>query len=76
MRCLPPGLLAAVAVLTDLTSAVRFDVQGRRHAEPALKHWPRDPAHMAALTNSGDISYYTNITLGGIPFSVLIDTGR
>ncbi|KAF9646038.1 acid protease [Thelephora ganbajun] len=29
----------------------------------------------STLSNSGDVSYYANITLGGASFSVLIDTG-
>jgi hypothetical protein len=61
-------------ILVDLASAVRLSLKGRRHAPdyPTLHR----RGSLTPLNNSADISYYTNLTLGGVQFSVLIDTGR
>jgi len=32
--------------------------------------------HVSVLENDGDLYYMVNVTLGGQPFEVLVDTGR
>lgn len=77
MKHRPAGLVTSLIVhlllLSDYVGAFRLDVQGRRKP-PVTRLHPR--ANIAALTNSGDISYHVNLTLGGREFDVLVDTGR
>ncbi|KZT67267.1 acid protease [Daedalea quercina L-15889] len=67
-----PLLLSFLALPTELVGAIRFDVQGRRS-----RHLQRRASvtGTSGLTDSSDIQYYVNITLGGQDFQVEIDTG-
>lgn len=65
-----PCLLSSLFFL-DFSNALRMPINGKR--TPTLV--PRE-AGVSSLNNSADISYYTDITLNGTTFSVLIDTGR
>ena len=51
---------------------LHFKVTGKRN-QPNAKHNKRGNIEgTSTLSNSGDVSYYSNITLGGASFSVLI----
>ncbi|KAJ7601198.1 aspartic peptidase domain-containing protein [Mycena floridula] len=63
------GLALVSGISAD---ALRFKVTGRRNDPTSMK---RAVAGSSPLANSADISYQTNITVGGSLFSVLIDTG-
>lgn len=53
-------------------SGLRFKVNGKRNP-PNLKYNKRgNILGSSTLSNSADISYYANVTLGGVSFSVLI----
>jgi len=52
-------------------SALHLGVHGELGRSPSIK---RD--HISGLENGRNMNYMTNITLGGQPFQVLIDTGR
>jgi hypothetical protein len=67
-------LLSTFVVLWDLVAAVHFPIVGKRQN----RHLERRStvSGSAALTDSNDVQYSANITLGGLQFSVLIDTGR
>lgn len=68
-------VLLALAVVGDLAQAVRLSIHGRREQDTGLRR-RGNVVGSSPLNNTGDVSYYTNITLGGSPFTVLIDTGR
>ncbi|KAF9783229.1 acid protease [Thelephora terrestris] len=76
------GLQAAViwssllpAVYAAREGGLRLKVNGKRNP-PDLKYSKRgNILGSSTLSNSADISYYANVTLGGVSFSVLIDTG-
>lgn len=56
------------------TNAVKFKTVGRRTKPVGLAR-RGNLAGSSPLTDNADISYYTNITMGGKSFNVLIDTG-
>ena len=56
------------------SSGLRLKIAGRRTRHELLRRGNIDGT--AALSNNADISYYTNLTLGGEVFTALIDTGR
>ena len=66
----PPrfSILLTLLHVTQVSMAAFIDLLPR--SGPLHK---RDPTSGLVF---GDLSYHINITLGGIPFSVLIDTGR
>jgi hypothetical protein len=64
-------LLLAFLYLFSHVNASHFIIRGR-HTSPHLNK----RAHVSGLDNGQNLKYYTNITLGEIPFSVGIDTGR
>lgn len=64
-------LVLAFLYLFSYVNASHFIIRGR-HTSPHLNK----RAHVSGLDNGQNLKYYTNITLGGIPFSVGIDTGR
>ena len=67
--------LSTLAATCNLAVAVHFPVIGSSIQQRSL--YKRAEVHGSApLNNSRDISYRTNITLGGVAFTVLIDTGR
>ena len=72
--------LQAAAIWSSLLPTARaardgglhFKVTGRRNP-PNVRHNKRgNIMGNSALSNSADISYFANVTLGGAPFSVLI----
>ncbi|KAJ3988032.1 aspartic peptidase domain-containing protein [Lentinula detonsa] len=73
LPCLLPALL-----LGNVSFALQLQVNGQRNGSPSLATStslnPREVG-TSSLNNSADISYYTDITLNGTTFSVLIDTG-
>ena len=60
--------------------AVTFPLIARRNSEPEtqrlLKRLEIVTNSRATLRNRADFSYWTNLTIGGQSFEVLIDTGR
>ncbi|KAI0045590.1 acid protease, partial [Auriscalpium vulgare] len=64
-------LLAALLQAATDVAALRFHVRGQIGGPQRLIQ--RD--HISVLNNTKNHRYYTNITLGGSPFSVAIDTG-
>lgn len=74
-RPLAVGVLAAA--LLDVAAGVRFPVQSRRRST-ARSYGKRSTVSMTGSTSvsdSSDLMYLTNITLGGSQFTVSIDTG-
>lgn len=74
--------LSLLLVLFDtLTHALRLPLQARSPA-PTLSHTHTLSRRAAAanssvpLVNFENLEYIVNITLGGVPFAVSIDTGR
>jgi predicted aspartyl protease len=85
MRRYAARLLAAataVLVVLDHASALKLPLYTSRSVGTVISAGGGGLARrgnifgQAALTNSSDFSYYTNITLNGNAYSVLIDTGR
>jgi len=75
MRFLRPSILLASA-LQATQIALAFHIELPSRSEAALPNLlARAPNATSGLDNKGG-AYYINITLGGKPFSVLIDTGR
>lgn len=68
-----PLLISFLALPTELVGAIRLDVQGRRG-----RHLQRRGGFTGSseLSDSNNIQYYVNLTLGGQSFQVEIDTGR
>ncbi|KAL1752852.1 aspartic peptidase domain-containing protein [Schizophyllum commune] len=70
------AFLAALTTLALQASAYHVRVQGRMRSPTDAPLARRgNLAGSSPLTNSADISYYTNVTLGGDDYEVLIDTG-
>ena len=71
----PSVLLAAILYATQVS--VALDIEVPRSPEVRL---PNLLSRASNSTSTLDIhngtSYYINITLGGVPFAVQIDTGR
>ncbi|KAJ8481247.1 hypothetical protein ONZ45_g15374 [Pleurotus djamor] len=70
--------LSSLAVV-DVADAIKLTIHGRREAKPtnngvSLRR-RGNVSGSSPLVNHGDVSYYTNITLGGAEFTCLIDTG-
>ncbi|KAI0248606.1 aspartic peptidase domain-containing protein, partial [Lactifluus subvellereus] len=63
-------MILILIVLSSRVNALRFVIRGQ-HTSPHLNK----RAHVSGLDNGQNLKYYTNITLGGVPFSVSIDTG-
>lgn len=85
LMTLAPSLLLYVSLLLDhlpAADALRVPISG--HHSPrdqvGLEHVGRGLGRRAAmegdLQDQSDVRYYTNVTLGGQLFSVLVDTGR
>lgn len=58
--------------LLPLICAINLPLKGRH--VPRSSHL--DKRASGALKNSNDLRYFTDITLGGKPFEVMIDTGE
>ena len=71
-----PLLYSLLTLPVDLADAVRIGLAG--HRTPSRRQFQRRATltGTTTLTDSSDITYTTNITLGGNQFSVIIDTGR
>ncbi|KAL1725508.1 aspartic peptidase domain-containing protein [Schizophyllum commune] len=70
------AFLATLTTLALEASAYHVRMQGRmRSLADAPLARRGNLAGSSPLTNSADISYYTNVTLGGDDYEVLIDTG-
>jgi hypothetical protein len=69
---LPNGfILPLLLICLDLVSAVKFSINGlsKRGSMSGV-------GGSEDLVNSGDLQYFTNITLNHKQFTVAIDTGR
>lgn len=79
MRSLALPILCSLAALpVDLADAVRLGIIGTRVPQRSVAAHQRRASIVGTtgLTNSADIQYNTNITVGGSEFQVIIDTGR
>lgn len=63
------GILAAA--LLQPTHAIHLKLSGARNVDLAKRG---NIAGTSSLSDSGDVSYYANISLGGNAFSVLVGT--
>lgn len=70
------GALSSFIAFGDVVNAIKLTMHGRRHPTSSDDVVLGRRGNVSPLTNKGDVSYYTNITLGGAEFTVLIDTGR
>ena len=70
-----PFLCSLAALPLDLAEAVRLGIQGKHDLASRLQS-RATLTGTTALNDSSNIQYATNITLGGTPFEVIIDTGR
>ncbi|TFY58045.1 hypothetical protein EVJ58_g6658 [Rhodofomes roseus] len=68
-----PLLVSFLALPTELVGAIRLDVHGRRARHPLQRRG--SVTGSSGLTDSNNIQYYVNLTLGGQDFEVEIDTG-
>jgi uncharacterized heparinase superfamily protein len=80
---LPLSIVPLLLSCLDLVAAVRLGVHGRssrREGNAVAAVQKRSNIYTdngsGILTNSGDINYYSSLTLGGKNFTVLIDTGQ
>ena len=71
-----PLLLSLLALPVDLADAVRIGITGHRTPPRHTLQRRATLTGLTGLNDSSDITYTTNITLGGNEFSVIIDTGR
>lgn len=85
LMMLAPSLLLYVSLLLDhlpAADALRVPISGRRvsRTQDRIDHIRRGLGRRAAmegdLQDQSDVRYYTNVSLGGQQFSVLVDTGR
>jgi predicted aspartyl protease len=67
--------LLTLSFACNLAVAVHFPVIGSSIQRRSLDK-RADVLGSASLNNTNDVHYETNITLGGVSFTVLIDTGR
>lgn len=73
---LPASLLTFI-LLGDFACALRLNFEGRRTTAESRGLQRRGSlAGTSPLGDSADLQYTTNITVGGVSFEVLIDTGR
>ncbi|KZP25231.1 acid protease, partial [Athelia psychrophila] len=74
---LSPSLLLAPAALAHLANAIHFPLTGRRvtSRRPSSAFERRAWEYTSALSDGNDVTYVTNITLGGQSYSVQVDTG-
>ncbi|TDL23433.1 acid protease [Rickenella mellea] len=69
-----PLLLLFVSLDAMLSNAIKFPMHARSRAFGLARRMDMSGGS-AVLQNSGDISYFCNISLGGVQQTVLIDTG-
>ncbi|KAF7314599.1 Peptidase A1 domain-containing protein [Mycena kentingensis (nom. inval.)] len=73
-----PAPLLALLLLADLSCATRLNMRARRVAPGSARGGLMRRATLSGsspVDNSADLQYSTDITVGGDPFEVLIDTG-
>jgi hypothetical protein len=75
------SLLASIfglAIVGDAVGAVHLNLKGKRRSalDAGALRRRGNINGQASLDNSADISYTVNLTLGGAPFTTMIDTGR
>ncbi len=67
----------ALLCLAGYSSGLQLKIEGQRNVRPGYELLRRGNMDgTVALSNHADLSYYTNLTLGGQLFEVMIDTGR
>ncbi len=66
------ALLLSFGMLFDSSNAFHVPLQGRRAVSRGLGK----REHPVSLVNFADVTYFTNLTLGGMTFSLAIDTAR
>ncbi len=65
----------ALLCLAGYSSGLRLKIEGQRNVRhELLRRGNMDGT--VALSNDADLTYYTNLTLGGQLFSVQVDAGR
>jgi hypothetical protein len=70
-------LLPLYAAVFDFADALHLPVVGRSSSSRSRRTIARRTTLFAGdLTNVNDVEYFVNITLGGAPYTVQIDTGR
>lgn len=86
MKLLASSIVLYLSLLLELqdnfyaANALRLSLHGKRIPQPepvaiAGRLLEKRVAFTSGLDNKGDINYFTNLTLGGKPYSVLVDTG-
>ncbi|KAJ7264460.1 aspartic peptidase domain-containing protein [Mycena haematopus] len=71
-----PASLLALVLLADSSCALRLNVEGRRiPAERRALQKRSSLTGSSPLDDTADLQYTTNLTVGGVPFVVMIDTG-
>ena len=70
------SLLVSTAFLFDDVHASVHRLRGVRGSRSPLTGLGRRVAMSGDLQNSGDVKYWTNVTMGGKSVSLLLDTGR
>ncbi|KAK0464234.1 aspartic peptidase domain-containing protein [Desarmillaria tabescens] len=71
-----PTAFLVLLYLAAYSSGLRLKIEGRHNVQTRhelLRRGNMDGT--SALNNNADISYYTNLTLGGEVFTALVDTG-
>jgi hypothetical protein len=71
------SLLTFYPAIFGIADATHFPLIGRLSPGRDRRTLARRTTMNAeGLTNSNDVEYFTNVTLGGAPYVVQIDTGR
>ncbi|KAK0243959.1 aspartic peptidase domain-containing protein [Armillaria nabsnona] len=66
----------ALLCLASYCSGLQLKIEGQRNVRPGHELLRRGNTDgTVSLSNHADLSYYTNLTLGGQLFTVMIDTG-
>ncbi|TDL23417.1 acid protease [Rickenella mellea] len=71
---LPLSLLLILLDATTPSNAIKFPLRARPRAEGLVRRMDMSGGN-TGLSNSGDTTYFCNISLGGVSHTVLIDTG-
>jgi hypothetical protein len=70
-------LIASIVAIGNSVNAFHLNLVGKRQAPPSSSLRKRAAIFGSeTLSDSLDIQYSCNITIGGVPFATLIDTGR
>jgi len=71
MKQIATCLLVAAAVVTT-ANAVKFELRGRPGPSRRLQR----RAGSVSMQNTANTEYSMNVSLGGLPFDVIVDAGR